>query len=201
MKDAALVVLKFILAALFLPLVIASTAALQTEIQMFDTGLQHSLWLGMLTYLILKFFVYDFGHVYRFGQGIVTFCFQFLKPLVSAASYVIPIYTIFVLLAYALLAALGQLPPWKGLLFALIAATFTMHIVLTAEDLYAKDSAAGKPTYFFGMQLVYIFDVFFIALVMSVVLPGFKFIHFFQTLSGASCDIYRMAFMQLFGIK
>ena len=201
MKDAALVILKFILAVLFLPLVIGSTVALQMEIEKFPAILQHSLWVGMVTYLILKFFVYDFTEVYRFGQGMVTYCFQFLKPLVNAASYVIPIFSVFVLLVYALVSALGQLTAWKELLFTLLSATFTMHIILTAQELYKKDTVAGKPTYFFGMELVFIIDVFLVALVMNAVLPGFSFVDFFKGLSACSFGIYKAVFAQLFGIR
>ncbi|MBF0595487.1 MAG: hypothetical protein HQL22_11055 [Candidatus Omnitrophica bacterium] len=200
MKETALIILKFTLAALLLPLVIGSTVALQGQITGFDAALQHSLWFGLVTYLILKFFVYDFSHVYKFGQEMVKFCFQFLKPLVNTAPYVIPIYTVFVLLVYAVVVAIGQLPAWKGLLLSLVSATFSMHIILTAQDLYSKDSSAGKPTYFFGMQVVYIIDVFLIALVMNVVLPGFSFIEFFKSLGATSVDIYKAVIGQLFGI-
>jgi hypothetical protein len=182
-------------------LVIGSTVALQMELESFPVTLQHSLWVGMFTYLILKFFVYDFTEVYQFGQNMVTFCFQFLKPLVNAASYVIPIYTVIVLLVYALVSAMGKLAACKELLFSFLAATFTMHIILTAQDLYKKDTIAGKPTYFFGMELVYIIDVFLVALVMNVVLPGFSFVDFFNRLSSASFEIYKAVFMQLFGFR
>ncbi|MBF0386493.1 MAG: hypothetical protein HQL20_01395 [Candidatus Omnitrophica bacterium] len=198
-QGSLLIGLKFALAFLLLPLVIGSTAALQGQIDGFDATIKHTLWSGLVIYLILKFFVYDFSHVYKFGQGMVTFCFQFLKPLVNAASYVIPIYTVFVLLAYAAVAALGQLAAWKSILLTLVSATFSMHIILTAQDLYAKDSVFGKPTYFFGMELVYIIDVFLIALVMNVVLPGFSFIEFFKSLGGVSLGMYKTAFGQLFG--
>lgn len=199
-QGVSLIVLKFVLAFLLLPLVIGSTVAIRGQIDGFNASVQHSLWFGLVSYLILKFFVYDFSDVYKFGQGMVTFCFQFLKPLVNAASYVIPIYTVFVLLAYAFIAAIGQLDTWKELLLTLVSATFSMHIILTAQDLYAKDSGAGKPTYFFGMELVYIIDVFLIALVMNVVLPGFSFIEFFKSLGGVSVGIYKMVIGQLFGM-
>lgn len=200
MKEKAIVALKFLLAVLFLPLVIGSTAALQGEISQFTPVIQDYLLTGLVGYIVLKFFVYDFAQVYTFGQGMVTFCFQLFKPLVNAAPYVIPIYTIFVLLFYALFSAFGILAPWKEIFYILLSATFSMHIILTAQDLYKKDGEAGKPTYFFGMQLVYIIDVFFIALVMNTVIPGFSFIKFFQSLSAVSMGIYRAVFLQLFGL-
>ena len=202
MKDSILIALKFVVAVLLLPVVIASTVALNGQVMAVTDGLQQKLWLGLLSYLVLKFFVYDFMHVYQFGQGIVTFCFQFLKPLVNAAPFVIPIYTVLVLIAYAIVSALGKMTlPVQGYFFMVLAFTFAMHIILTAQALYTKDTAVGKPTYFFSMQLIYIVDVFLIALVMNAALPAFHFVDFFKTLGSVSYDIYRAVFTQLFGIR
>lgn len=197
-QATAVVVLKFLFAALLLPVVIASTSAMYKEVLGFDGAIQHFLWLGLVVYLILYFFVYDLVHVYRFGQNVMTFCFQFLKPLVNFAPYVIPVYTIIVLIIFAVLNSMGKIGEWKGLFYSLMAFTFSMHVILTAKDLYQKDSAPGKPTYFFGMQLVYILDVFFIALVMHTTVSGFSFVRFFQGLAGVTFDIYRAVFHQLF---
>ena len=197
-QATAFVVLKFVLALLLLPIVIASTGALQEEILHFDATLQHDLWFGLVLYLALFFFVYDFALVYRFGQGVMTFCFQFLKPLVNFAPYVIPVYTIIVLVGFAILNAMGVKGEWKGLCYSMMAATFSMHIILTAKDLYQKDSTPGKPTYFFVMGVVYIVDVFFIALIMNMTLPGFSFVRFFQGLAGVTFNIYKAIFTQLF---
>ncbi len=199
-QGTLLIVLKFLFAALFLPVVIGSTMALQNEVMGFDASLRHSLWIGLVAYLVLFFFVYDFAHVYQFGQNVMTFCFQFFKPMLNFAPYVLPIYTIVVLIAFAVMSAMGKAHEWQGMFFSLIAFTFSMHIILTAKDLYKKDPGFGKPTYFFGMELVYIIDVFLIALVMNVVLPGFSFIEFFKRLSGVSLDIYKPVIGQLFGV-
>lgn len=195
---AALAVLKIVLVFLLVPVVVASTAAIFGEILRFDPRLQRDLLRGVLVYLVLFFFVYDFSAVYRFGQGVTAVFFQFLKPLLNFAPYVIPIYTVIVLVVFAILNATGHQEPWKGICYSLMAATFLMHMVLTARDLYEKDSAPGKPTYFFGMQTIYIVDVFFIALVMHTTLPGFSFVRFFQSLAGTTFHIYKAVFAQLF---
>ncbi len=198
MKDAFFVVLKFLFAVLILPLVIASTFAFQNELVKFEPALRDALSWGMFSYIILKFFVYDFGVVYTFGQRLVTAAFQFLKPLVNAAPYVFPVYSMIVLAAYAVVSWMGNLDAWRTVFLFLFAFTFSMHIILTAQDLYNKDSSAGKPTYFFGMSLVYILDVFLMALLASLVLPGFSFPTFFNDLTGASGNIYKVVIGQLF---
>jgi hypothetical protein len=198
MAERILVILKFVFAVLLLPLVIATVVALQGEIGRFDPLLQQAIFSGTLAYVLLKFFVYDFDAVYKFGQNIVGACFQFLKPVMNFAPYVIPIYTILGIIAYAIIHIMGQMEAYTGVFFAVIAFTFAMHIVLTAQDLYTKDSMAGKPDYFFAMSLIFIVDVFFMALLMSLAGKGFSFVHFFQGLSTASGDIYTAVFKQLF---
>ncbi len=199
MGERILVILKFIFAILLLPLVIATVVALQGEIGRFDAGLHQSILLGTLAYVLMKFFVYDFDAVYKFGQNIVSTCFQFLKPVMNFAPYVIPIYTILGIVAYAIVHMMGRMDAYAGMFFAVIAFTFAMHIILTAQDLYAKDSIAGKPNYFFSMGLIFVVDVFFMALLMSLVGKGFSFVHFFQELSASSLHIYIAIFKQLFG--
>jgi hypothetical protein len=198
MKDTILMIVKVAVTLLVLPVVVAITHAFQAQITELNPTLQQSLWLGVMVYVILKFFVYGFEHIYRFGQNIVTYCFQFLKPLVNVAPYLVPIYTILVLLVFAVLNAFDRVGEFRSMFYSTIAFTFAMHVILTAQDLYNKDSSPGKPTYFFGMALVYIFDVFLIALIMHCSLPGFSFVKFFQSLALTSFHIYKTIFLQLF---
>ena len=198
MVERMLVILKFISAVLLLPLVIGTVVALQGEISRFDPALQQAINTGTLAYVLMKFFVYDFDAVYKFGQGIVGGCFQFLKPVMNFAPYVFPIYTILGIIAYAVVNIMGKMGDLGPLFFTVIAFTFAMHIVLTAQDLYTKDSTAGKPDYFFAMALIFIVDVFFMSLLMSLAGKGFSFVNFFKGLSTASGDIYVAVFKQLF---
>ena len=201
MVERLLVVLKFIFAVLLLPLVVGTVVALQSEIMKLDPLLQQAINIGTLAYVLMKFFVYDFDAVYKFGQGLVGGCFQFLKPVMNFAPYVFPIYTILGIIAYAIFNAAGKMGEHGELgpvFFTVIAFTFAMHIVLTAQDLYTKDSMAGKPDYFFAMALIFIVDVFLMAMLMSLAGKGFSFVNFFKSLSAASCDMYVGIFRQLF---
>ncbi len=203
MSEKIIIVLKFVFAALLIPLVVGTVLALQGEISQFDGALQRALYTGTLVYVVMKFFVYDLDAVYKFGQSIVGFCFQFLKPLMNFAPYVIPVYTIIGIVAYAIIRAMGALggkEPLGLILIAAIAFTFSMHIILTAQDLYKKDSIPGKPNYFFAMSLIFIVDVFFMAILMGLAGKGFSFVSFFQKLGNASGHIYMAVFKQLFGV-
>ena len=197
--NVLLLILKIVLAILLLPVVVGTTYAVQGELATFEPAIRQALFVGMVSYVLMRFFVYDFSVVYTFGQGLITTVFQFLKPLVNFAPYVLPIYTFAIIIAYGVLSLMGKMQPaWQGIFLFLLAFTFTMHIVLTAQDLYNKDSMAGKPNYFFGMSLVYIIDVFLMALFMSLAVKGFSFPHFFESLTGTSFKIYAAVFHQLF---
>ncbi len=195
---SALVVLKFVLAFCLLPLVVGSAWALQAGLKEFNPSLQQAAVMGALAYVFMKFFVYDLDVVYKFGQGIVGACFQFLKPVMNFAPYVIPVYTLLAIIVYVVLNAAGSLGNMERFLMAVIAFTFTMHIVLTAQDLYAKDTTLGKPEYFFSMGLVFIVDMFLMALLMSLAAKGFSFVEFFQDVATVSGKIYMAVFRQLF---
>ncbi|NLE64823.1 MAG: hypothetical protein GX606_02770 [Elusimicrobia bacterium] len=197
-KGAFYLLLKVLIAALVAPLIYASTVAFGREVATLSGSVRLALAQGVLIYVFLKFFVYDFAHVYKFGQGLVTGLFQFLKPLVNVAPYLVPVYTMIALIVFAVLNATGKMGEWHGIFYALIAGTFAMHLILTAQDLYTKDTTPGKPTYFFGMGLVYIFDVFVLALIMNVTLPGFDFVRFFKILGGTCLGIYKVVLTQLF---
>lgn len=202
MSEKIMLVLKFIFAALLIPLVIGTVMALRAEISRLDMLSQAAIYTGTLVYVLMKFFVYDLDAVYKFGQGIVGFCFQFLKPMMNFAPYVIPVYTILGIIAYAVFHATGALEgrePLGLVLIGAIAFTFAMHVVLTAQDLYKKDTLPGKPNYCFAMALIFIVDVFLMAILMGMAGKGFSFVDFFQKLGNASAHIYWAVFKQLFG--
>lgn len=199
MKDMFLTVLKFLTAVLLLPVVMGITYAFQGEVLRIEAAVYHSFLIGMVSYVIMRFFVYDFSALYAFGQGITTTIFRFFKPFGSAAPFVLPIYTIAIAILYWIFSLIGNMEgEWQQMFLFLLSFTFTMHIVMTAQELYNKDSSAGKPDYFFGMSLVYIVDLFFIALLLNLTLADFSFLRFFLALTGTSFDIYKAVFCQLF---
>ncbi|MFH0753916.1 MAG: hypothetical protein V2A70_05060 [Candidatus Omnitrophota bacterium] len=198
MGDRIMVVLKFIAAALLLPLVIATVLALEVGVGELHPGIAQAVITGTIAYVLMKFFVYDFDAVYKFGQSVVGSCFQFLKPVMNFAPYVIPIYTLIVIIVYVIMNALNKLGTFEPLFAGVIAFTFAMHIILTAQDLYKKDNVLGKPNYFFSMGLIFIVDVFLMVMLFSLAGKGLSFIQFFNNLSATSCEIYIAVFKQLF---
>lgn len=198
MKETSLYIFKFFAAAFLFPAVIGTTAALLAGYSSFEASVRGMLQLGLGSYLFCRLFVYDFSHVYLFGQKVVVSLCGFLKPLISTAPFVLPIYTLFVLLGYMLATAIGQIETFRPFLLFLLSFTIVMHIVMTAGDLYAKDSVPGKPDYFFAMSLIYLVDIFLVALVSGLILPGFSFPEFFRGMVDKSGDVYLKIFRQLF---
>jgi hypothetical protein len=197
-KETFLYIFKFFAAASLFPAVIGTTAALLAGYSSFEASVRDMLQLGLGSYLFCRLFVYDFSHVYLFGQKVVASLCGFLKPLISTAPFVLPIYTLFVLLGYMLATAIGQIETFRPFLLFLLSFTIVMHIVMTAGDLYAKDNVPGKPDYFFAMSLIYLVDIFLVALVSGLILPGFSFPEFFRGMVDKSGDVYLKIFRQLF---
>lgn len=201
MKEAGLVILKIVFTVVMLPVLVASAVALQRQAFTLSGDLQQALGLGLTSFLILKLFVYDFQALHHLGQGITTFCFRAFKGLAQVAPFVIPLYSVFVLLVYAILQFMGKARGLQYLFFTLLAFTFSMHVVMTAQELYEKDGAYGKPTYFFSMVLITIVDLVVLALVVSAITPAFDFLKFFNDIDRCVGQIYRAVFQQLFGVR
>ncbi len=155
--------------------------------------------LGILVYLLVHVFIYEPQPIYQYGQNMVTAIFQFFSPLVKVAPLVLPIFSIFFIIALYVgtlvfkSAQLGQ-----GLIF-LVGFTLTMHMVMTAKILRNKDSNTIKPNYFFSMSLIYSFNIFILALLFDLALKDFSFYHFFTSATQATGAIYGAVFHQLFG--
>lgn len=198
MKETFLYLFKIVAAALLFPSVIGATSALLTAYSAFDISVRGMLQSGFGFYLFCRLFVYDFSHVYLFGQRVVASLCGFFKPLMSAAPFVFPVYTFFVSLGYMLATALGQIEFFRPALLFLLAFTLGMHIIMTAGDLYAKDNVPGKPDYFFAISLIYLVDLFLAALLSGLIFPGFSFLEFFQGTADKSAAIYLKIFRQLF---
>ena len=198
MGEKMLVVLKFICAVLLIPMVIATVLALELGVGKLHPEIQQAIITGTIAYVLMKFFIYDFDAVYKFGQNMVGSCFQFLKPVMDFAPYVIPIYTLLVIIAYVIVNAMNKLGSYEPLFVTVIAFTFAMHVILTAQDLYNKDTTPGKPNYFFAMGLIFIVDVFLMVMLFSLAGKGLSFVQFFQGLSTTSGNIYTAVFKQLF---
>lgn len=97
-------IIKFILGVCLLPLVYSSTAVFIKEFSLVEGALQDCFWAGIISFLIIYLFVWEPAIIYAKGHKLLELIFNFFKPLVRVAPYLLPIYTIVLFILYTLFA-------------------------------------------------------------------------------------------------
>ena len=191
-------ILKFVFFLLILPLVVGSTIGFIKELRALPADLMDYFVNGVLVYLIIHVFIYEPQPIYQYGQRIVSAIFGFVSPLVKIAPFVLPIYSIIFLILFYFATLIFKSAQWGGYFMFLVSFTLTMHMVFTAKSLREKDSNVVKPNYFFLMSVVYLIDIFILALLLDLILVDFSFSNFFRTATGVTGSVYLAVFKQLF---
>jgi len=191
-------ILKFIFFVLLIPVLIGVTASFNSELHNLQKDYADSFILGIILYLIVHLLIFEPQGFYRSGQKMVADIFRFFSPLVKVAPYFLPIYSIILLVFFYFAMMIFKSDFWGRVLLFGVSFTFTMHVILTSRSLRDKDDNAVKPNYFFSMSLLYIANMFIMALLLGVVMEEFSFVNFFKSVSGVAQEIYTRIFDQLF---
>jgi hypothetical protein len=183
---------------LLLPFLAALLVSFYNQILAIGNPKEKWLLYGTGLFVAVYLFVYNFKEVYEFGQNVVTKLLAFAKPIVNPAALVIPIYAVIFSIAYLILNAMNVLGKYEFIAVMTISFFWTMHVVLTAEQLRGEEKAAIKGGYFFGFSLALIFHVIIAALLLAMVMDEFLLVNFFKHLSGQTVDVYHSIYKLLF---
>jgi hypothetical protein len=107
--------------------------------------------------------------VYRVGQRIFTDIFKFNAPLAASVPRIFPLWAGLLLLVYFLSHRVFEIRHFDNYLLFFIGLTFTMHVVLTAQEIYKEDTVIIKPHYLFVMGLTYIGALIVAAALLDIV--------------------------------
>jgi hypothetical protein len=192
-KEVFWSILKIIGFLLILPLVIAFLIAFQTQILSLPPNKEAWVLWGAGSYVALNLFVYSFKEVYDFGKSLVEKMFTFFKP----AGYVVPVFSLFFIIIYIIALILGKASLQPYFLFA-IAFTLTMHLVLTAHEIYESDSSILKAHYLFTFGAILIVNLFIISLLLAWAIPEYSFVGFIKSLASQTAHLYKSIYKALF---
>ena len=200
MRNNIFNILKFIIFVVIIPVIVATVVSFSRQLHFLPGKHMAVFNWGIVVFLIIHLLVAEWRGAYRYGQKMVSDIFRFFSPLVNVAPYLLPIYSILALIALYFLHFFRNSPPWldRALLFA-VSFTFTMHLVFTARDLREKDNNVVKPNYFFSLALIYLINIFILALLLDLVSEKFSFLDFFNEVSQITGQTYRAMWRQLFG--
>lgn len=213
-------IIKFIIGVAALPLAYGGTLAFYKNavlISELAKRLDYFIW-GIVIYVILHLlfykptYFYVLGHeavhagmAWIFGGKIKSFKVSedggAVKTdksnfIIELAPYFIPIYAIIITAVYFVIASSYAI---NGALFVfLIGFALAFHIISTIEIMKIRQPDIVKSGYFFSIIMVYVINIIVIALIFSLVFPGFSIKKFFLDVWSSSRYIYMAAIKQLF---
>ena len=190
MNDALLTIIKVVLTVLLLPLLWACGVVFHEHLMAFPHPYGEFFLWGMFGFVMLYLFFFQFWGVYEFGQKAMTGMFQLTFPIGHIFVKGIPFYLTIILLFYYVLANLLDIKVIDHYFLFFAGFTFTMHLILTAQDMQQQEKALIKPAYLFMMEIVFVVMACVTVLLFNLVFGKFTFPEFFQTLSDQAWSNY-----------
>jgi len=196
--DWFLGVVKFILGLCLLVFVYSATVAFLSQFSLIDQTLQNRFWQGAIAFLIVYHLIWEPVRIYNAGHKIVGWLFSFFAPLVKAAPYLFPIYTLVLAVVYLLIYRAVDSPMLIHYFMFFFGLTFILHLIFSAKTLRQKKGDFLKSNFIFGYSLVYICDVFMFSFFLGLIFKQFSFIDFSSRFYDGASQIYGAVFAQLF---
>jgi len=191
-------IIKFLLGICLLPFVYSSTVSFLNELGLIDKIQQNYFWLGIISLLVIYLFIWEPAIIYSRGHRILEIIFNFFKPLVRVAPYLLPIYTIIVFLLYQAL-SMAITSEWlaRYTVFAL-GFTVSLHLIFSAKTIRGKKNDFLKSNYIFGFSFVYILNLILLAICLNLMFKEFSLVNFFNVFFQTAKNIFDAVFSQLF---
>ena len=197
MKDGLLTILKFFIFLLVLPFIVACVLAFQAQLLGVPVHKETALLGGIVAYVVLHLFLYNFKQVYVFGRSIVAKLFSFMGPSAETMGAVIPIYAVLVICGGLLLKAIGYAGYERFVLFVL-AFVCALHIIGTAQQMYEADPSPLKSQYLVFFGLILAANLVILAAVLVPLVPEFSFVVFITSMAEHTVLYYKFIYKVLF---
>ena len=201
MSSRSIALLKIIFAFILVPVIMGVSAGLGFQLVAAGLGVAKNFFLGICAFLFLYLFVYEPCVVYRGGQRVVEVLFRFFSPLVKAAPFCLPIFTILIVFIFLGIALITKQPGSGSLFIFLIGFSLMFHLVFTAKALRAKNADYLHANYFFFIELIYFLNIFLVAFAFNYMVKGFSFIDFYQRTLSVAGNMYTALVAQLFLVR
>lgn len=194
----ALSIIKFIAGICLLPFVYSVSVSFLNELNAVEKLFRNYFWAGVISFIIIDLFVYEPAIIYNKGQKLLGIVFQFFKPLVRVAPYLLPIYTIALFIAYLIFSPAFKTKEAVGYFILLFSFSLTLHLIFSARSVRSKQGDFLKANYIFGFSFVYIIDLLLLAFCLNVIFNEFSFVNFFNNSFQTGTNIIYAIFKQLF---
>lgn len=194
------VFIKFVLGICFLPIVYSATVSFLSQFSRVDKTIQEHFWWGAITLLLIYLFAWEPVVFYTKGQKLLEFFFRFFKPLVKVAPYLLPVYTIILALFYCFFSWTLDKNAINYFIFFL-GLSISLHLIFSAKTMRGKKDDFFKSNYIFGFSLIYIINLFLLALILNCIFDKFSIVEFCNGTYQTARGILDAVITQLFVIK
>ena len=154
---------------------------------------------GMFGFILIFLFFYQFWGVYEFGQSMVSGFLQFSAPAHHFIAKVVPFYVTLILLLFYSVKYFFNVDHYDHYFMFFTGFTFTMHLLLTAQDLQEGEKVFVKPSYLFTMICAFILMVFVVTLLFNLAVKEFTFPELFKSMWEDALGIYYPVLEKIFG--
>lgn len=191
-------IIKFILGIFLLFFVYSTSASFLSEFSSVERPLQAYFWSGAFSFLVFYLFIWEPSAIYTRGFRLLEIVFQFFRPLVRVAPYLVPIYTIIIFIAYGIL-SIAIKSRWL-LEYCMFLSGFSiiLHIVFSAKSIRSRKSDFLKANYIFGFSFIYIINICILAFCINLIFNKFCFIDFLNYSYRLANNAMAIFFRQLF---
>lgn len=196
--DKVFSVIKFLLGLCLLPFVYSVTVMFFKEFSHIGQSLQNYFWLGMVSLAAFYLFIWEPAIIYAGGQKIIEAIFNFFKPMVKVAPYLVPIYAIIIFVIYEFLSLFSKDPGLLHSFFFLFGFSISLHLICSAKALRGKQTDFLKANYIFGFSFVYIVNVIIVAFFIGFIAKNFSFANFSGSSFQIASDLITAVLKQLF---
>jgi len=191
-----LIFIKFILGVCLLPFVYTVSVSFLKQFSLIDPAIQNNFWWGVVTFILIYLFVWEPVIIYVKGQKLLELIFTFFKPLVRVAPYLLPIYTILLVIIYGVIS--WTIKGLFGYFIFFLGFTIAFHLVFSAKTLRSKKEDFFKTNYLFGFSLVYILNLLVLSFALGNIFDKFSFVALCTDSYQIAQDIFNAVFTQLF---
>ncbi len=196
--DKTLGIIKLLLGVCLLPVVCALLISFLNEISLINKTHQNYFWAGITAFLAVHLFIWEPAVIYSKGHRVLEIIFNFFRPLVKFAPYVLPIYTILVFIIYGLLSFFIRAAWWTELLLFLAGFTAILHLTFSAKTIRSKKGDFLKANYIFGFSFVFIINLLLLAVCFNLIFEKFSLVNFANNSFVLAKVVISAIFKQLF---
>ena len=169
MGNSLLNVIKFVLAAILIPVVYTTVISFQTHMGSYPRDMVEAFSGGVITCLFIFLFLYQFWAVYEIEQSMTAGIFKFLEPLDRWVAFVLPMFFIITMTLLYFIHRVGDIRGLEDQLMFLSGLFLAMHILVLSQDLQNPEKGITKPAYLLVLACTVVVSLFLAVLMMDLV--------------------------------